>query len=78
MATQHSTNAVQTVQQVAGLLAAIEWMDQQEAEPIRMVAEAAVNMLMVVAYQGGTGKAGQSDFLEAKDMLRQAGVAGVC
>jgi hypothetical protein len=53
-------------------------MDQQEAEPIRMVAEAAVNMLMVVAYQGGTGKAGQSDFLEAKDMLRQAGVAGVC
>lgn len=65
-------NTTQTVQQAATLLAEMDWLDQDTAKEIATMAEAVVNIFMVVYYQAETGQATQVDFEEAMITLRQA------
>jgi hypothetical protein len=72
MATQHTTQATQTAQHAATLLAELDWLDQDMARHLSPMAEAMANMFMVVYYQAETGKATRADFQEAMTAVRLA------
>ena len=72
MATQHTTQATQTVQHAATLLAGLDWIDQDMARQLSPMAEAVANMFTLVYYQAETGRLTQADFQEAMSTLRQA------
>lgn len=64
-------NTTQTVQQVATLLAEMDWLDQDTAKEIATMAEAVANIFMVVYYQAETGLATPADFQEARVTVKQ-------
>ena len=72
MATQHTTQATQTVQHAATLLAGLSWIDQAQARQLSPMAEAVANMFTLVNYQAETGRLTQADFQEAKTAVQQA------
>ncbi|HDF7255823.1 TPA: type I toxin-antitoxin system ptaRNA1 family toxin [Enterobacter hormaechei] len=72
MATQYTTQATQTVQHAATLLAGLDWIDQDMARQLSPMAEAVANMFTLVYYQAETGRLTQADFQEAMSTLRQA------
>ena len=59
MATLNPTNAIatQAVHHAAAQLAALDWIDQEEARQLSPMAEAVANMFMVLYYQAETGRA---------------------
>ncbi|MCU3885908.1 type I toxin-antitoxin system ptaRNA1 family toxin, partial [Enterobacter hormaechei subsp. steigerwaltii] len=50
MATQYTTQATQTVQHAATLLAGLDWIDQDMARQLSPMAEAVANMFTLVYY----------------------------
>lgn len=74
MATQHSTEATQTVLQAATQLAGIDFdlLSQDMAREVSPLVEAVVNMLMLVYYQAETGQATHTDFTQARRIVRQS------
>ncbi|MDX7632255.1 type I toxin-antitoxin system ptaRNA1 family toxin, partial [Enterobacter hormaechei] len=69
---QYTTQATQTVQHAATLLAGLDWIDQDMARQLSPMAEAVANMFTLVYYQAETGRLTQADFQEAMSTLRQA------
>ncbi|MCD0502133.1 type I toxin-antitoxin system ptaRNA1 family toxin [Bordetella petrii] len=72
MAIQNTTQATQTVQHAATLLAGLDWIDQDMARQLSPMAEAVANMFTLVYYQAETGRLTQADFQEAMTTVRQA------
>lgn len=72
MAIQNTTQATQTVQHAATLLAGLDWIDQDMARQLSPMAEAVANMFMLVYYQAETGRLSQADFQKAMTTVRQA------
>jgi hypothetical protein len=72
MATQHTTSAEQAVHHAAALLAGIDWMDQAAAQQLSPLAEAVVNVCVMVYYQAETGQATPDDFHEVLAAIRQS------
>ncbi|MFC8752898.1 type I toxin-antitoxin system ptaRNA1 family toxin [Pseudomonas oryzihabitans] len=71
MATSNPTNVTQAIHHAAVQLAALDWIDQEEARQLGPLAEAVVNAFIVVFYQAETGQATPADFREALDTVRQ-------
>ncbi|MBQ0218552.1 type I toxin-antitoxin system ptaRNA1 family toxin [Alcaligenes faecalis] len=55
----------------AALLGDQKWLDQDKTRQISPMAEAVVNMLVVLFYQAETGQATQDDFREALAAIQQ-------
>ncbi|MGK9064599.1 type I toxin-antitoxin system ptaRNA1 family toxin [Stutzerimonas chloritidismutans] len=72
MATANFNSVTQAVHYAAVQLAALDWIDQEEAQQLGPLAEAVANAFMVVFYQAETGKATPADFREALDAVRQS------
>ena len=72
MAIQNTTQATQTVQHAATLLAGLDWIDQDMARQLSPMAEAVANMFMLVYYQAETGRLTRADFQEAMTAVQQS------
>ncbi len=72
MATVNFNNLTQAVHHAAVQLAALDWIDQEEAQQLGPMAEAVANAFMVVFYQAETGQATPADFREALDAVRHS------
>lgn len=71
MATMDSNEAVEAVHHAAALLGDLKWLDQDTARKISPMAEAVVNMFVVLFYQAETGQATKDDFREALTAIQQ-------
>ena len=72
MAALHTNEAAQAVHHAAVQHAGLNWLDQATARQVGPLAEAVVNMLMIVYYQAETGRATPDDFREALDGVRKS------
>jgi hypothetical protein len=66
-----ATSATQALQKVATQLATLDWIDPETARQFSPMAEAVVNMFMVLYYQAETGGVTQADFQEALSAIRR-------
>lgn len=72
MATLDRTNVTEAIHHAAAQVAALDWINQEDAQQLGPLAEAVANAFMVVFYQAETGQATREDFHQAVDAVRQA------
>jgi len=66
------TNNSTALTQVATLLKKIEWMSQDEAAELFPLADSVLDFFVIVAYQAGTGKVTNQEFLEAREKISKS------
>ncbi|HHJ1218822.1 TPA: type I toxin-antitoxin system ptaRNA1 family toxin [Proteus mirabilis] len=72
MATINTNDISKVIQHAAAELSAIDWMDQKTARAVGPLAEATVNLFMVLYYQAETGLATRDDFTQGRATLQRA------
>ncbi|MEQ3637250.1 MAG: type I toxin-antitoxin system ptaRNA1 family toxin [Thalassolituus sp.] len=71
MRTRKAIECNQALHQAASAFAAMDYLDQDDAQEIGALALAIIEVCMVVNYQAGTGLASRADFRGAAALVRR-------